>query len=114
MPEYVVTIIISALTFAIGLLAGLFYKYSDITTLKENAKTTKETLSVLSIVNLVADVRSMKNSIIFTPEFQSKFSTICSEHDRMREQGSKNQDDIITLQEQIKHARNIGVNINKD
>ena len=114
MPQYVVTIIVSALTFLIGLLIGLFYKYSDIGVLKVKVKTLEDSLSTITLVNLVADVRAMKNSVIFTPEFQVKFSTVCSEHDRLREQGAKNQDDIITLQEQIKHAGNqFAVNINK-
>ena len=107
-------ILVSVLTFSIGLLIGMFYKYSDITTLKANLKSMEKTVSVVDVVGLVADVKVMKNSVIFTPDFQVKFSTICSEHDRLREQSDKNKDDIITLQEQIKHARNIGVNINKD
>ena len=113
MPEYVGTILISALTFAVGLLVGLFYKYSDMTAMKKDIANLRDNASILSIVNLVADVRVMKNSIIFTPDFQVKFSTVCSEHDRLREESAKNKDDIITLQEQIKHSRNVGININK-
>jgi hypothetical protein len=108
------TLLVSALTFVIGLLCGMFFKYGDITTLKTEMKTVKESLSVVNVAEIIATLKSMKESVIFTPDFQSKITAVCSEHDRLREQSAKNSDDIITLQEQIKHSRNIGINVNKD
>ena len=113
MPSYV-TVLISILTFIIGLLAGLFYKYSDLTAMKVKVDKLEKDVNVLSIVELASNVKAMKESLIFSPDFQARFSTVLAEHDRMRNKIEENSTKVIVLEEQIKHAGNqFAVNINK-
>ena len=93
----------------------MFYKYADITSLKRDVTAHDKLLTALGLVDLAANVKMMKESIIFTPEFQSRLSTVCSEHDRMREKIEENSKDVTIVQEQLKHVgeKNYGININK-
>lgn len=91
-------IMLSVLTFFLGLLIGLFYKYADIVILKQKVETIEANVSVIAIVNLAADVKVMKNSVLFTQEFQTKLLTICAEHDGMRDDIKRDGNRITALE----------------
>jgi hypothetical protein len=97
-------ILIPILTFALGTMLGLFYKYSDITSMKKDIANLKEGAAILNMVNLVADVRMMKNSIIFSPEFSVKISTVCSEHDKMHDDIDRNSNRLSSLEAMSKRG----------
>jgi len=77
-------VLIPVLTFVVGLLIGLFYKYSDIVAMKKDIKTLQESISVANIVELTTSVKTMSTSLIFDQHFQQQLSTVCAEHGDMR------------------------------
>ena len=93
-------IILPILTFMVGLLIGLFYKYSDITGMKKDITHMKEEINVVNVTDLLAGIKTLKESIIFSPEFQRLLVTVCSEHERMRSKIDENTQDITTLKAQ--------------
>lgn len=78
------TVIIPILTFLLGLLSGLLYKYSDIVKLKTDVETLK--VNQAGIVALAGDVKAMRESLLFKPEFIQKLSVVCAEHIQMHDQ----------------------------
>ena len=93
-------IFVPVLTFALGTMLGLFYKYSDITTLKNDIKHLQENVNVMNVVDIASNIKAMKDSIIFTPGFTAQMATICSEHERMRAKIEENSQDITILKAQ--------------
>ena len=92
---------ISTLTFLVGLLVGLFWKYSDIAKHEERIKSLESNVNVMNVVDIASNIKSMKDSVIFTPQFQQQISTICSEHDRMRSQIDINTTELAVLKERV-------------
>jgi predicted histidine transporter YuiF (NhaC family) len=86
MDSLVASILIPILTFLVGLLVGLFYKYSDIAETKVKVKHLEDQVNAVNIAELMSSLKIMKESVIFTPAFQRELVTICSEHERMRSQ----------------------------
>ena len=93
-----INVIIPILTFVVGLLVGLFYKYSDITGMKKDIENLKETLKVLSIVDLASNVKSMKDSVLFDPTFQQHLTSICSQVDTLQKRSDANDERIRQLE----------------
>jgi hypothetical protein len=88
--------IIPVLTFLLGLLSGLLYKYADIVKLKTDVETLK--INQMGIVALAGDVKAMRESILFKPEFMQQLSTICSEHKGMHDQIDKNTNRLAVIE----------------
>jgi len=78
--------LISSLTFFIGLLSGLLFKYADIISMKRDIVHIKEDIKVANVSELLTKVDIMSKSMLFDTAFQTKLSTVCSEHDQMRNQ----------------------------
>ena len=90
------SIIIPLLTFLLGLLIGLFYKYADIVKLTTDVETLKT--NQVGIVAMAGDVKVMRESMIFKTEFQQMLSTVCSEHGAMKTQIDVNTNRLSRLE----------------
>jgi hypothetical protein len=78
-------VIIPVLTFLLGVMVGLLYKYADIVTLKADVKTLKD--NQVGIVAMAGDVKVMRSSPIFNdPDFMKTLLVVCSEHRGMHDQ----------------------------
>ncbi len=107
--ELVQAILLASMTFVIGALVGLLYKYSDIVDMKADIRQLKEILSVMNVVELSANVKVMKDSSLFAAPFLRKISIICAEYDHMREQIESNEKSLTTIEANL--SQGIRVNI---
>ncbi len=89
------SVIIPVLTFLLGVVVSLLWKDSghgsrltkletrlgtaDLGVIQSELAGLKVTILTMGIVDLAADVRIMKNSIIFQPSFQRELQLICAE-----------------------------------
>ena len=119
------TLLVSLLTFCIGILIGMFYKYGEITQLKTQFKTQigdvsfqtmqaeisalrteiamlHQSITAMGITDVAANVKTMQASILFTPSFQREIATICSEHDGMRNEINVNSNRLTALESVFK------------
>ncbi len=91
-------VLLPILTFIAGILAGLLYKYSDIVSMKKDIEHLKDVINVMDVVELSSNVKTMKDSIIYTPGFQSQLATICSEYKGMREKIDDHANRLSTIE----------------
>jgi hypothetical protein len=91
--------VIPILTFLLGLLSGLLYKYSDIVKLKTDVETLKT--NQVGISAMAGDVRVMKESLLFQPAFIQKLALICSEHTQMHDQIDVNTNRLTSIEAKL-------------
>jgi hypothetical protein len=105
----------AAISFAFGAIAALFWAYAghgarlvalesgkigkvDLSAMQTEITHLNTTIMTMGIVDLAANVKVMKESIIFDRDFQQKLSTVCSEHKDMHDQINKDGGRLIVLE----------------
>ena len=102
------------ISFILGAVVALFWAYSghnsriskienqidgvNLEVVQNEITSLKTMISAMGIVNLAADVKVMRESMIFRPDFQQKLGTICAEHDKMHDQIEINSSRLAVLE----------------
>ncbi len=107
--ELVQSILLASMTFVLGALIGLLYKYTDIVAMKKDIEHLNNVLSVMNVIELSANVRVMKDNSLFAAPFLSKISIICAEYDHMRDQIEAHEKSLTTIEANL--GQGIRVNI---
>ncbi len=102
------------LSFVLGAVVALFWAYSghgsrlskleqqvgraDLSVMTTEISNLKTMIASMGIIDMAADVRMMKNSMIFTTDFQQKLGVVLAEYKDMHDQIEKNGGRLLVLE----------------